>query len=53
MLYRADSAEPELMFGPVAVASMAELGERLANLARHNPAWRSRCGPTGGYATAT
>jgi biopolymer transport protein ExbD len=37
MLYRAETTEPELMFGPVAVASMAELNERLANLARYNP----------------
>ncbi len=37
MLYRQDAAEPELTFGPVAVGSMTELGERLANLARYNP----------------
>jgi len=37
MLYRQDATEPQLTFGPVEVASMTELGERLANLARHNP----------------
>jgi len=37
MLYRSDTAEPGLTFGPMAVGSMTELNERLANLARHNP----------------
>jgi len=37
MLYRQDAPEPGLTFGPVEVASMAELGTRLANLAQHNP----------------
>jgi len=37
MLYRSDTSEPLLTFGPVAVASMAELSERMANLARLNP----------------
>lgn len=37
LLYKAEAAEPVMMFGPVAVASMTELNERLANLAQHNP----------------
>jgi biopolymer transport protein ExbD len=37
LLYKADATEPQLMFGPMAVASMTELSERLTNLAQHNP----------------
>src|SRR5512144_792330 len=37
MIHAADGAEPELTFGPQTVRSMLELGERLENLAKHNP----------------